>query len=47
LLAQVAEAVDEVAPDLAALGVGEVFIVEGQLDTGAEGFVEGADTVRG
>ena len=44
---QVLETVEEVAPDLAALGLREVFVVQRQLDAGFEGLVERPDAVGG
>jgi len=38
---------DEVGPDLAAGGLGEDFVVEGDVDAGFEGGVEGFDAVGG
>ncbi len=46
-LAEVAQPREEVAPDLAPLGFLEVVVVQGELDAGFEGLVEGADSVGG
>ena len=46
-LAEVAEAREEVAPDLAALRRRQVLVVQRQLDARLEGLVEDADAVGG
>lgn len=41
------ETIDEVAPDLASLRVGQILVMKRQLNARLEGFIKGADAVRG
>ena len=47
LLLERLEPCDEVVPDLETLWFFEIFVAEGELNVGFEGFVEEADAVAG
>jgi hypothetical protein len=46
-LAKFPQPINEVAPDLAPLGLRQALVMQRQLDARLECFVEAADTVRG